>query len=48
MSENLTPKKILFVGAEVMPFAATGGLGDVMGSLPAALRAIDVSEFEKE
>ena len=39
MSENLTPKKILFVGAEVMPFAATGGLGDVMGSLPAALRA---------
>lgn len=30
-------KKILFVGAEVMPFAATGGLGDVMGSLPAAL-----------
>ena len=39
MSEKLTPKKILFVGAEVMPFAATGGLGDVMGSLPAALRA---------
>ena len=32
-------KKILYVGAEVMPFAATGGLGDVMGSLPAALAA---------
>ncbi len=32
-------KKILFVGAEAMPFAATGGLGDVMGSLPAALKA---------
>ena len=31
-------KKILFVGAEVMPFAATGGLGDVMGSLPAAIK----------
>ena len=31
-------KKILFVGAEVMPFAATGGLGDVLGSLPAALK----------
>lgn len=32
-------KKILFVGAEVMPFAATGGLGDVMGSLPAAIKS---------
>ena len=32
-------KKILFVGAEAMPFAATGGLGDVMGSLPAAIVA---------
>ena len=31
-------KKILFVGAEVMPLAATGGLGDVLGSLPAALK----------
>ncbi len=31
-------KKILFVGSECMPFAATGGLGDVMGSLPAALK----------
>lgn len=36
-------KKILFVGAEVMPFAATGGLGDVMGSLPAAIKALDKS-----
>ena len=35
----MTCKKILFVGAEVMPFAATGGLGDVMGSLPAAIKA---------
>ncbi len=30
-------KEILFVGSEVMPFAATGGLGDVLGSLPKAL-----------
>ena len=31
-------KKILYVGSEIMPFAATGGLGDVMGSLPAAVK----------
>lgn len=31
-------KKLLFVGAEAMPFAATGGLGDVLGSLPAAIK----------
>ncbi len=30
-------KRILFVGAEAVPFASTGGLGDVMASLPAAL-----------
>ena len=39
-------KKILFVGAEVMPFAATGGLGDVMGSLPAALKAREKGEVD--
>lgn len=32
-------KKILFAGAEVLPFGATGGLGDVLGSLPAAIKA---------
>lgn len=32
-------KKILFVASEVMPFAATGGLGDVLGSLPKAIKA---------
>ena len=31
-------KKILYAGSEIMPFAATGGLGDVMGSLPAAVK----------
>ena len=35
----MAEKKILFVGAEIMPFAATGGLGDVLGSLPAAIKA---------
>ena len=30
-------KKILFAGAEIMPFASTGGLGDVLGSLPKSL-----------
>lgn len=30
-------KKILFLGAEAVPFASTGGLGDVMSSLPTAL-----------
>ena len=30
-------KKILFACSEAMPFAATGGLGDVAGSLPRAL-----------
>ena len=33
-------KKVLFVGAEAVPFAATGGLGDVMASLPAALCSV--------
>ena len=32
-------KRILFVGSEVLPFAATGGLGEVLGSLPKALAA---------
>lgn len=33
--------KILFVGSEIMPFAATGGLGDVLGSLPQAIASAD-------
>ncbi len=30
--------KLLFVGAEALPFVSTGGLADVLGSLPAALK----------
>ena len=30
-------KKILFVASEARPFIATGGLADVLGSLPKAL-----------
>ncbi len=31
--------KILFTGSEMAPLARTGGLGDVMEALPAALAA---------
>ena len=34
--------KVLFVSPEVSPLVRTGGLGDVVGSLPVALRAIGV------
>lgn len=41
-------KKIIFVGSEATPFIATGGLADVLGSLPKALalnKNLDVSIF---
>ena len=34
--------KVLYVASEVVPFAKTGGLADVAGSLPQALREEDV------
>ncbi len=35
--------KILFISAEVSPFAKTGGLADVAGSLPQALTELGLS-----
>ena len=35
---TINPIKVLFVSAEVSPYSKTGGLGDVAGSLPKALR----------
>lgn len=32
--------KILYVASEAMPFAASGGLGDVIGSLPSAVKRL--------
>ncbi|MGC8837186.1 MAG: glycogen synthase [Anaerolineae bacterium] len=34
------PLRILYLSAEVVPFAKTGGLADVAGSLPKAVRAL--------
>ena len=33
--------KVLMVASEAAPFAKTGGLADVVGALPAALREFD-------
>ncbi len=35
-----TPLKILMLAAEMVPFAKTGGLADVIGALPKALKAL--------
>ena len=39
-------RKILFVGSEALPFAATGGLGDVLGSLPAEIQKYAADEVD--
>ena len=38
----MSKMKILMVSSEVEPFAKTGGLGDVVGSLPKALNDLDM------
>ena len=40
--------KVLIVSSEVAPYAKSGGLGDVIGSLPKALKAkgVDVLVYE--
>lgn len=39
-------KKIVLIAAEAMPFAATGGLGDVLGSLPTAIAKVSQGEAD--
>lgn len=39
-------KKILFVASEAVPFASSGGLGDVIGSLPGALQEAAAGEAD--
>ncbi len=41
MSEQ-EPLRVLYLAAEAVPFAKTGGLADVAGSLPKALKALGV------
>ena len=47
MAESIIPHKILFVAAEVAPFATVGGLSQVMYFLPKALKKLghDVAIF---
>lgn len=37
--------RVFFVASEALPYVKTGGLGDIMGSLPAALHGLGVDTF---
>jgi len=37
-----SPLRVVFIASEAAPFAKTGGLADVAGSLPNALRGLNV------
>jgi len=39
----MTPIKVLAVASEIYPLVKTGGLADVVGALPLALRRNDVA-----
>ena len=43
MAEKL---KVLFVASEGVPFAKTGGLADVVGTLPYALQELSPAAFD--
>ena len=42
MRRMMSNLKVLFAASEVVPFAKTGGLADVAGSLPIALEELGV------
>jgi len=37
--------RVVHVASEAVPYVKTGGLGDVMGSLPGALRSLGVDSL---
>ena len=37
--------KLLFVGGEAVPYISTGGLGDVLGSLPPTNKSFIISSL---